>query len=218
MRPCQRPGMTDAERVLSVLIHDLRTPLGVAHGYLRLIRGNKLPSADDRDKALASTQDALARISRLCQDASGFLEETSGAAAGRTSASDLAGRVSVALAERGVTIADPPEVVGSVEVGASVDRAAEAIATLLAIRCGRTAAAVVTVQGTPGELRFDCGPAGANRVLDAAAQPFDPWRVAPGLSVALAHRLVVALGGRVWTAKDGLALALSLPRMESGNA
>ena len=212
--------MTDAERVLSVLIHDLRTPLGVAHGYLRLLRGDKLPSADDRDKALASTQDALARISRLCQDASSFLEETPGAAAGRASASDLAGRVARALAERGVTVDGQPAVSGSVDVGTSVDRAADAIATLLAIRAGKTAGPVATVHGMPGELRFVCGPPQANRiVLDGAEQPFDPWRAAPGLSVALAHRLVVALGGRVWTTTgDGLALALSLPRMESGNA
>lgn len=210
--------MTDAERVLSVLIHDLRTPLGVAHGYLRLIRGDKLPSAEDRDKALASTQEALARISRLCQDAGGFLEDTAAPAAGRASAMDLAGRVAAALTERGITVDGPPAVSGLVGVGASVDRAAEAIATLLAIRAAKTAGAVATVHGTPDALRFTCGPAGTDQaVLDGAGQPFDPWR-APGLSVALAHRLVTALGGRVWTAGDGLALALSLPMMESGHA
>jgi hypothetical protein len=210
--------MTDAERVLSVLIHDLRTPLGVAHGYLRLIRGGKLPSADDRDKALASTQDALARISRLCQDASTFLEEPAGPGAGRASASELTGRVAAALTERGITVDGQPAVSGSVGVGTSVDRAADAIATLLAIRAGKTASAVATVHETPGELRFACGPAEVSgSALDGVEQPFDPWR-APGLSVVLAHRLVMTLGGRVWTAADGLALALSLPRMESGNA
>lgn len=211
--------MTDAERVLAVLIHDLRTPLGVAHGYLRLIRGDKLPSADDRDKALASTQDALARISRLCQDAGGFLEDTPGPAAGRASAMELAGRVAAALAERGITVDGRPAVDGSVGVGTSVDRAADAIATLLAIRAGKTAGAVATVHAAPGSLRFACGPAESTRAaLDEAEQPFDPWRAAPGLGVALAHRLITALGGRVWTTEDGLALALSVPMMESGHA
>ena len=211
--------MTDAERVLSVLIHDLRTPLGVAHGYLRLIRGGKLTAADERDKALASTQEALARISRLCQDASGFLEDTPGAAAGRASATELAGRVGTALADRGIAVDGQSAVGGVVGVGASVDRAADAIATLLAIRAGRSAGVVAMVQETPGELRFACGPADANHtVLNGVEQPFDPWRAAPGLSVVLAHRLVTALGGRVWMAGDGLALALSLPIMESGNA
>jgi signal transduction histidine kinase len=211
--------MTDAERVLSVLIHDLRTPLGVAHGYLRLIRGGKLTAADDCDKALASTQEALARISRLCQDASGFLEDTPGAAAGRASATELAGRVGSVLADRGIAVDGQSALDGMVGVGTSVDRAADAIATLLAIRAGTVAGAVAVVQETPGELRFACGPAAANRtMLNGVERPFDPWRAAPGLSVVLAHRLVTALGGRVWVAGDGLALALSLPIMESGNA
>lgn len=211
--------MTDAERVLSVLIHDLRTPLGVAHGYLRLIRGDKLPSAEDRDKALASTQDALSRISRLCQDATAFLDETPSAAAGRTTAADLAARVATALTERGVAMDGTADVSGLVSIGANVDRAADAIATVLAIRAGKVASPVATVLAASGEIRFVCGPAGTSQTaLDGVGQPFDPWRAAPGLSVALAHRLVVHLGGRVWASGDGLALALSLPKMESGHA
>ena len=211
--------MTDAERVLSVLIHDLRTPLGVAHGYLRLIRGGKLPGADARDKALASTQDALTRISRLCQDASGFLDDTAAPAAGRAAATDLAGRVAAALAERGITVDGEAAVAGSVGVGTSLDRTADAIATLLAIRAGKAAGAVATVQGTSASLRFACGPVESTRTaLDGPEAPFDPWRAAPGLGVALAHRLVTSLGGRVWTTGDGLALALSVPMMESGHA
>ncbi len=151
--------MTDAERVLAVLIHDLRTPLGVAHGYLRLIRGDKLPSAEDRDKALASTQDALTRISRLCQDAAGFLDDAPAATVRRTPAGELAGRVAAALAERGITVGDQRPAEGSVSVGTSVDRAAEAIATLLAVRAGKTPGAIASVASTPGALRFACGPA-----------------------------------------------------------
>ena len=97
--------MTDAERVLAVLIHDVRTPLGVAHGYLRLVRTDKLPSPEDRDRALAGTQDALAKISRLCQDAGGFLEDPRPGAV-RAPARQLADRVAAVLAERGVAVTD----------------------------------------------------------------------------------------------------------------
>jgi hypothetical protein len=211
--------MTDAERVLAVLIHDLRTPLGVAHGYLRLIRADKLPSADDRDKALASTQDALARISRHCQDAAGFLEEAPSPTAGRTPAGELASRVATALGERGIAVGEQRLAEGWISVGTSVDRAADAIATLLAVRAGKTPGAVVTVASTPNALRFAYAPADGARepALDGGERPFDPWQASQGLNVALAHRLVTALGGRVWTAGDGLALALSVP-METGNA
>jgi hypothetical protein len=211
--------MTDAERVLAVLIHDVRTPLGVAHGYLRLVRADKLPTPEDRDRALAGTQDALARISRICQDAGGFLEDPRPGAI-KAPARQLAERVVAVLAERGVTVggADLPD--GSVDVGTSVDRAADAIATLLALRAARTPGSVARIDGTVAALRFACGPAadGAKGpALDGAEAPFDPWQSSQGLGVALAHRLVTALGGRVWTAGNGLALALSMP-MESGNA
>jgi len=211
--------MTDAERVLAVLIHDVRTPLGVAHGYLRLVRGDKLPSPEDRERALAGTQDALARISRLCQDAGGFLEDPLPGTA-KASARQLAERVAAVLAERGVPVVnvEPPE--GLVNVGTSVDRAADAIATLLSLRTGRTPGGVTRIDGTSAALRFACGPAAEGApgpALDGDERPFDPWQSSQGLGVALAHRLVTALGARVWTAGAGLALALSLP-MESENA
>jgi hypothetical protein len=211
--------MTDAERVLAVLIHDVRTPLGVAHGYLRLVRADKLPSPEDRDRALAGTQDALAKISRLCQDAGGFLENPPPGTA-RASARQLADRVAAVLAERGVAVGDLELPDGSVNVGTSVDRAADAIATLLSVRAGRTPGIVTRIDGTAAALRFACGPAADGAPgpsLDGDERPFDPWQSSQGLGVALAHRLITALGGRVWTAGNGGALALSMP-METENA
>jgi signal transduction histidine kinase len=211
--------MTDAERVLAVLIHDVRTPLGVAHGYLRLVRSDKLPSPEDRERALAGTQDALARISRLCQDAGGFLEDPQAGTA-RASARQLADRVVAVLADRGVRVGDVELPEGSVNVGTSIDRAADAIATLLSLRTGRTPGSVARIEGTVEALRFACGPAAGGTpgaALDGDERPFDPWQPSQGLGVALAHRLITALGGRVWTAGHGLALAVSLP-METGNA
>jgi signal transduction histidine kinase len=205
--------MTDAERVLAVLIHDVRTPLGVAHGYLRLIRTDRLPGPEDRDRALAGTQEALAKISRLCQEAGGFLEDPQ-PGSGHVPASQLADRVAAVLAERGIELTGRQDLAGTVTVGTSVDRAAEAIATLLGLY-GRKPGAIVAVGGTATALRFLCGalaPGGSDQALDSVEHPFDPWHSSPGLGVALAHRAITALGGRIWTAPNhGLALALSVP-------
>jgi hypothetical protein len=218
--------MTDAERVLAVLIHDVRTPLSVAHGYLRLILADKLPSSDDRDRALAGTQDALTRISRLCQDAGAFLDDPPDPAAGRrTPASHLSDRVAAALAARGIAVGARTPVSGSVAVGTSVDRAADAIATLMSVRAGKAPGASATVTSGPDRLEFVCGPAGAvagaEPASDGHGRPFDPWQGSQGLGVAVAYRFVTALRGRVWLARDGLALALTLPMetgpMETGN-
>ena len=217
----QLDWMTDAERVLAVLIHDVRTPLGVAQGYLRLVRTDKLPSPEERDRALASTQEALARVARLCQEAGGFLDDASAPDGRPIAAADLAERVAAALAERGIAAADRGTIRGTVSIGASVDRAAEAIVTLLAVRGGGKQGAIASVVAVPGAIRFACGaPVGdgtGGPALDGAERSFDPWNGAYGLGVALANRRIGAMGGRVWIAGDGLALALSLP-METGNA
>lgn len=210
--------MNDAERVLAMLIHDLRTPLGVAHGYLRMVRGDKLPAPADRDRALASTQDALARVSRLCQDAGTFLEDPPGPDSGRAPAAQLAARVAGVLAERGLESPEPPDAAGTVAVGASIDRTAEAIVTLLAARAGKTPGAFFTMESRPGALRFACWTGGSTEesaTIGDAGEPFDPWKTSHGLSVIAAHRTVTALGGRVWSGDNGLALALAMP-METG--
>src|SRR5262245_47413155 len=100
--------MTDAERVLSLLLHDLRTPLGVAHGYLRLIRDARLPTPEDQDKAIVSTQQALSRMSRLCADATAYVADadpaTAADAPAQVPAAALVERVTTALAEQDVQI------------------------------------------------------------------------------------------------------------------
>lgn len=60
--------MDEIEKILSRLIHDLRSPLGVAVGYLRLIKADQL-AADERERALTNTIEALGRMWRLCEDA-----------------------------------------------------------------------------------------------------------------------------------------------------
>jgi signal transduction histidine kinase len=194
--------MTDAERVLNLLIHDLRTPLGVAHGYLRLIREQRLTSLDDRERALASTQQALGKISRLCEDASAFLADTGDGARGRASTSLLVDRVSSQLQQRGVSaaapaIAGPPTMM----VGASVDRLAEAVSTVLQAMA-RSAGSGVRIDTDGAALRF----------LIQAAPPtatFDPWR-GHGLAVPLACRLIAKVGGRVGSETAG-PLAIEFP-------
>lgn len=213
--------MSDADRVLSLLIHDLRTPLGVAHGYLRLVRADKLPTAEDRDRALAGTQEALARISRLCADASAFLADAA-PAAGRAPALELVDRVVAVLDARGIPLDEAAAATGVVTVGISLDRAADAIVTLLASRAPNALGASARVEVRPTELCFVCGRPPANGTpLDTdgadSAPPFDPWQSAPSLPVVLAHRVVTGLGGRIWTLDGGRRIGLALP-LESRDA
>jgi signal transduction histidine kinase len=192
--------MTDAERVLNLLIHDLRTPLGVAHGYLRLIRDQRLTSTDDRERALAGTQQALGRISRLCEDASGFLAEPAEAAQVRADTGLLLDRVVSQLRERGVAVdarVDSPQ--STMMMGAGVDRLAEAVTTVLQAMA-RGVGARVEVAADGRELRFTAR-------ADTAVT-FDPWR-GHGLAVPLACRVIASVGGRA--GNDGEAMTIAFP-------
>jgi len=195
--------MTDAERVLNLLIHDLRTPLGVAHGYLRLIREQRLTTADDRERALTSTQQALGRISRLCEDASAFLAEPADGTTVRASASLLVARVSAQLRERGVAlVSSAPAQSLTMMVGAGVDRLADAVCTVLHA-VTRGGAAGVRVETDRDELRF------VTSFEEPRTASFDPWR-GYGLAVPLACRLIASVGGRVGSEGAG-AMAIAFP-------
>jgi signal transduction histidine kinase len=56
--------------VLHVLAHELRTPVGIAHGYVRLLLEDRLAAESDRRRALEQLQKALGRLSDLSHDTS----------------------------------------------------------------------------------------------------------------------------------------------------
>jgi hypothetical protein len=54
--------------ILHVLAHELRTPVGIAHGYVRLLLDERLPSDADRKRALEQMQKALGRLTDLSHE------------------------------------------------------------------------------------------------------------------------------------------------------
>src|SRR5262245_37423647 len=56
--------------VLHVLAHELRTPVGIAHGYVRLLLEDRLPAESDRRRALEQLQKALGRLTDLSHETS----------------------------------------------------------------------------------------------------------------------------------------------------
>lgn len=60
----------DISDILHVLAHELRTPVGIAHGYVRLLLEERLHQESDRRRALEQMQKALARLSDLSQESS----------------------------------------------------------------------------------------------------------------------------------------------------
>ena len=57
--PATHPDET--AKALHLLIHDLRAPLSVAQGYLRLLQQNRLEAETDRQRAMTQSIEALDR-------------------------------------------------------------------------------------------------------------------------------------------------------------
>ena len=208
----------DFLRAMGMLIHDLRAPLSVASGYLRLIREDRLTSVEDRDRALAGALEAVKRISRLCDDASEFgtAHNTNDQPNLLISTEDLAARVCAALESDGAAI-EPPSVAGAgfVRVTAA-DRIASAVARVL-----RTSFRPPVGNDPVGMdivvddrcLRFLAGTAAERQQLTHnEALPFDPWRGGHGLQLPTACRDLQRIAGRVWTtASARSAIGVHLP-------
>ena len=57
-------------QVLNTIAHEIRTPLAVSQGYLKLYLDGRLTSADDQRRAFQQTRDALGTLATLCNDMS----------------------------------------------------------------------------------------------------------------------------------------------------
>lgn len=192
--------MTDAERVLAMLIHDLRTPLGVAHGYLRLITSQRLATAEERDKALDRTRDALSRMSRLCDDADQLLVPATPGPHQSVGMRVLAQFVQARLAAP-LELGGRDDVGdGAVRVGTDIEQLANAVALVLTTAAQRTNDDTMALHCVTqhDELRFVAGPLEGLPPAPERDDVFDPW-CGRGFALPLACRTVERAGGRIWT-------------------
>ena len=183
--------MNDLERVLSCLLHDLRSPLGVAGGYLRLMREGRLASADDTERAIVKTQDALRAMTSLCADATAWLDLEPPTPPRPYPVPAFVAQV-CAHAEAQMLPLDLPQSAPPAAITLTVpdDAVAHAVAVLIGV-----VAAIGTRRCTAqyGETHLwfsvrDDQPA------EGAARPFDPWRYR-GLAAPLAERIITQAGG-----------------------
>ena len=205
-------AVDELEKVLTVLVHDVRTPLGVALGYVRLIKDERLPSAEERERALTRTLDALSRMWQLCQDADGFLS---------SSAPTTAVRVPVFMARleaqlgsgRVIRPAGDAGRMSSLRTAGRADELVRAIETIVSslARFVDDDQVVVAVEAEPQELRLCAAPreqVGAAAAVAGAR--FDPWTGAHGLALPLACRRIAVAGGSV-TIPASQAVTIAFP-------
>ena len=204
--PLEGSSLNTVERALHVLIHDIRTPVGVAQGYLRLIREDRLTAADERTKAIDQAQKALDLVSRLCHDAAALVEQPPEVNPVAVPADRFAGQVRERLQREPVDLAqEAASRPGSVAVPGDADRLADAVVKVLlsidrdragrqtpwrwgpaTANCGspaaRTGDPCPATRSTPGADRaWPCrSPAGRSPMPAAGSGPPVPGALAPG--------------------------------------
>jgi signal transduction histidine kinase len=226
-------GQAILPRVVSLAVHELRTPVTVVAGYLRmLLREQGGPLTDKQRKMLEEADRSCSRIGGLVAEMSEFSKLEAQELGLVRVDFDLAGLVAEVASgmhdnDRGVRLdvrgADRP-----LMVSGDRPRLAAVVKALLhsAIReRGEPGVVVVTcsmMEGTQEGMQ----PWGIVAVGDdalvatladrALAQPlpsFDEWRGGMGLSLPVARRVLEAHGGAVWSAADSTSRAAAALRI-----
>lgn len=192
----------DIERLMQLLMHDLRSPLGVAQGYVSLLNGQAL-STEDRVRALRGVTDAIARISALVDDVATMLApEQLEERQGFVDATLLCERVSAEAGRRGMHVASREVCDGAkVRVGTSVDLLSEAITIVLSpperVKQAATRPITLGISRDDKELGFRVGRCSSVHPKPPEVVVFDPETIGT-VEQLKAHRHISLLQGRVW--------------------
>ena len=213
----------ESAKALNLLIHDLRAPLSVAQGYLRLLQQNRIEAEADRQRAMTQSMEALGRITRLCEEAAAFVAEPASTvgpimtvrAAEFVGASDRRVCGTVFATDIRHSSSDLSGTMRS----AHLDRLVQSVAVVLCAvrRSTRKEPVSVSVLEEEKEARFLLGCDDDRAALvSGSPETFDPWRGGHGIALPLACRTITEAGGRIWTVADGRgAVGIALPEEAS---
>jgi signal transduction histidine kinase len=210
-------------QVLNTLAHEIRTPLAVSQGYLKLYLDGRLTNVDDTRRAFEQTRQALGTLATLCVDMGKVSALSEGAARG------IPERVSVA------------DFVKSVRAQSEIDGAAwsgeTGVGSIETSNAGELAHAVAIVskaafdeaREAPKAVRTEAGSelivlAGANDSLAALqpgpgapqARPVDFAKGGKGLKLIWAAFVLDRHHVQTWTVADQRAsVGFSFPLVKA---
>jgi signal transduction histidine kinase len=219
---------------MSLAVHELRTPVTVVAGYLRmLLREQAGPLSEKQKKMLEEADRSCSRLGALVAEMSEFGKLESGELALARQEFDLAA-LAVELAsglhdgvDRGVQLESGAPAATVIRVAGDRTRIAAAVKALMQ--------SAVRERVEPGILSVRCSVAGAGggnaprwavlaigdeavmpELQGAALEPpdaFDEWRGGMGLALPVARRVIEKQGGAVWCASGPAARATAALRL-----
>lgn len=204
-------------KILSLSVHELRTPMTVVAGYIRMLLKDRAAPLSDRHRSLLEqAEKSCARLTALLSEVSDLSNLEGGTAPFNRQVTDLhnALRNAVsqlpALPDRDVSVQLQLEG-DRAPINADTVRLTQALTSVirslqrevisespLVVRQHRT-------DSTGYEIRI--GDEETLALLDAedpaTREPFDEWRGGCGLILPVARRVIEAHGGRIWGGPGG---------------
>jgi signal transduction histidine kinase len=218
-------------RTLSLAVHELRTPLAVASGYLCMLLREQAETGTDAQRAmLEGAAASCARIGALI----GEMSELEQLEAGTVPVSGVPFDLAALVVELSGTMREGADREVHLEVRATSPVMVAGDRTRLATALKALMHAGLRERSEPGVILVKCSTVPdaspkwavvtigdevvSRSLVDAASAtppPFDEWRGGLGLALPVARRVTEAHGGAVWSApgsrpRTGSALRLPL--------
>ncbi len=213
---------TELARVLNVLAHEIRTPLAVSQGYLKLMAEGRLTSTTEQAAAIERTRDALGRIAALCNDMGRLGATTEGVAPSllaRVSAATVFDAVHEALSRHAPVRSGPPLAAHLIATDGTHDlaTAVAAFGTMACADAGPDDKVMAMTETLGSTMTLSVG--GAQAVAALPPHPDAPDAATPmlvrggfGLSLFWAAAVLERHGVRTWQHREpGAAVGLLFP-------
>jgi signal transduction histidine kinase len=230
-----RPSTPDCAQLLTLVVHELRTPLGVVSGYLKMLERDPDALGERQRKIVREAERSCSRLVALVSEISELSRLESGSVTFAREKVDLldllrevADQVKLAspmheLSDREVSLEirgdDACALIGD---PARLNHAFAAIFQAVLREQPRAGTVVVEVRRRASEQGESAIIVVAPQVsvqisYESAAAPFDEGRGGLGVALPLARRVIERHGGRIWAPAEGPergAAVISLPLSE----
>ena len=211
-------------RLLSLSVHEFRTPITVVAGYIRMLLKDRAgPLSDPQRRLLEEAEKSCGRLSALVAEMSDLANLEAGTAALNRGDVDL----QTLLADVVAALPGAPDQEKRVDLAANGNRRPVSgdaarlktafTALLMALRRELVTSDTLYVRQDARQQngRDECWISFGDReqidrlegLEPSSLQTFDEWRGGCGLSLAIARRIFDAHGGGVWSAGDGAKTA-----------
>ncbi len=213
----------DCRRLMALLAHEMRSPGAVVAGYLRMLRTSPAELPAREQKMIEEANRSCARLMHIVQELS-ELGELEGQELKRAPLPifTLCDEVVQSAAEEGADVrfaCDDGD--REARVDGNEPRLRQAVASLIASIVRERGAAPVEARGFVARTTGPCALVAfaepgaitsAAEILEHRLLPFDRWRGGMGLSLPIAHRIVLAHQGSLWALPGSRATcAICLP-------